>query len=327
MSRIRTLFLGTPEFAAKILSALVTDEHLEIVGVVTQPDKPRGRHLKVLPSPVKERANILNLPCVTPEKIRSQHDWHLIQQFSAELAIVVAYGQILPEDFLKLFHYGIVNIHGSLLPKWRGAAPIQRSLEAGEKVTGVTLQKISPELDAGDIIGYRTLNVTDDMDALDVLKALEPLSIDLLTVDLIDYVRGNLAPIPQDHSQATYAPKITKEECLIDWNLPAPVIHNKIRAFVLGPGAYSTLGNHRLKILKSKLPEPHYPMPSALANLPPGTLLEKNRQIWVTCASGSFLELVTVLPENRSPQKAYDWWQGLHQKNLSFVTSVQGTKT
>jgi methionyl-tRNA formyltransferase len=253
MSKIRALFLGTPDFSAKILKGLLEDEHYEIVGVVTQPDKPRGRELKLLPCPTKEVATQNRLTCLSPAKINALESIRAISDLRAEVAIVVAYGQILSVEFLNLFNFGAVNIHGSELPKWRGPAPVQRSIEAGETQTAVTLQKIVKELDAGDIIGIRFLTVNEQDSALDVLNKMTPLSLELLKIDLMDYIRGNLAPQPQNHKLATFAPKILKSETQIDWSLPATAIHNKVRAYLLGPGAWTQSPFGRIKILKTKV--------------------------------------------------------------------------
>lgn len=320
MSKIRALFLGTPDFSAKILEALLSDEHYELVGVVTQPDKPRGRDLKTLPSPTKLLAQKYALPTCTPEKINTQETLSQIANFKAEVAIVVAYGQILSNDFLNLFNYGAVNIHGSLLPKWRGAAPIQRSVEAGETMTGVTLQKIVKELDAGDIIGTRELLVSSADSALDVLAKMIPLSVDLLKLDLMDFIRGNLAARPQAHSEATYAAKISKIETQINWQFSCEQIHNKVRAYLMGPGAWSVTQLGRLKILQAKS------HPDLKAQGAPGNIFGVDSAVYVTTGEG-VLELLEVQAESKKRQAAIDWWRMVKTQksplNLSFINSTE----
>ena len=334
MSRIRTVFLGSPLFAAQILAGLLADEHLTIVGVVTQPDRPRGRGQKYLPTPVKQIAEQHSIPCLSPEKINTDAALEAIKAWQAEVAIVVAYGQILSQKFLELFHFGAMNIHASLLPKWRGAAPIQRAIEAGEQVMGVSLQKIVKELDAGDIIGQRHWLIDENTNALQVLdQCLRP-SLHLLQVDLMDYIRGHLASRPQDHTQATYAPKISKEEGYINFAQSAWVIHNKIRAFIMGPGCYCfTPTKERLKLLKTQLVPVteltvNFPQVAPLGMawvqhsrvfvstfLPEKTtenLMGKNPAPW---ASG-WLELVTVQPENKSAMPASQWIKGLNHSSI-----------
>lgn len=233
MSKVRVCFLGTPEFAVTCLQALLADEHYDVVGIVTQPDRPAGRKMTMTPSAVKKFAADKNIPILTPESINKSLDE--ILKLNAEIAVVVAYGQILSQNFIDAFPLGAVNIHGSLLPQWRGAAPIQRSLENGDRETGVTLQKIVKELDAGDIIGIRRVSVPPDMTASELYTQLASLGAELLHVELMDYIRGNLAALPQQHGQATYAKKIDKSEAEIKWSMPAEKIHNRVRAFNMVP--------------------------------------------------------------------------------------------
>jgi len=317
MSKIRAIFLGTPDFSARILAGLLSDEHFDIVGVVSQPDKPRGRDLKLLPSPTKLIAAQNNLPVVTPIKINSPEALTRIAEWRAEIAIVVAYGQILSQDFLNLFHFGAVNVHGSLLPKWRGAAPIQRSIEAGESHTGVSLQKIVKELDAGDIIGTRHLSVSPEQSALDVLESMIPLCLDLLKIDLMDFIRGNLAPRPQDHSQATFAAKIQKYETQINWALDSTTIHNKVRAYIMGPGAWTVSSLGRLKILKTRV------LIDQTTHLTPGEVTLKNNQLVVGTGGDGLIELVEVQPESKKRQAGKDWWQSLRSQNISSLKFQQ----
>ncbi len=254
MSVIRVCFLGTPDFAATHLKMLLADDHYEVVGVVTQPDRPAGRKMQLTPSAVKVVASENKLPVLTPENLRKEPEsFEIIKAWKAEVAIVVAFGQILSQEFLDSFEFGAVNVHGSLLPKWRGAAPIQRSVEAGDEVTGVSLQKMVKKLDAGAVIGERKVILNDEITASELYDQLAVLGCDLLHIELMDYIRGNLAPIPQDESLVTVAKKIEKEESLIDWQQSARAIHNKIRAFTMGPGTYVMLQGKRFKIHKTKI--------------------------------------------------------------------------
>jgi methionyl-tRNA formyltransferase len=252
VSKVRVCFLGTPEFAVHSLQRLLEDEHYEIVGVVTQPDRPAGRKMQLTPSPVKQFALAHHLRLISPDKVRDDLILQEIAKWGAEVAVVVAFGQILPEKFMALFQFGAVNVHGSLLPKWRGAAPIQRSIEAGELEGGVALQKIVKELDAGDVIGIRRLAVGEFMTSMEAHDQLAVLGADLLHVELMDYVRGNLAPTPQDVSKVSFAKKIDKAESLIDWKKSAGEIHHKIRALTMGPGSYTLWQGKRLKVLRTQ---------------------------------------------------------------------------
>lgn len=252
MKSLKICFLGTPEFAATSLKYILSDPYYQVVGVVTQPDRPAGRKLQLTPSEVKVLALQHGLPVVTPENLRKQPDiLEQIKAWKADLAIVIAFGQILNEDFLSSFEFGAVNIHGSLLPLWRGAAPIQRSLENGDKETGVSLQKIVKQLDAGGVIGVRKIGVPDDWNAHLLYEKLAELGTDLLKRDLKDYVSGHLAPVKQDESLVTLARKIDKSESEIDWRLTAEGIHNKVRAFTMGPGTYTWLNGKKVKIHKT----------------------------------------------------------------------------
>lgn len=256
MSVVRVCFLGTPDFAAKHLQTLLDDDHYIVVGVVTQPDRPSGRKMQLTPSPVKELALKNNLPVITPENLRKEPEvFEQIKSWQAEVAVVVAFGQILSQDFLDSFTFGAVNVHGSLLPKWRGAAPIQRSLEAGDAVTGVCLQRMVKKLDAGPVIGERRVQLDSEINATELYDRLAVLGCELLHVELMDYVRGNLAPLPQDEALVTVAPKIEKEESLLDFSKSALSLHNKIRAFSMGPGTFVNFQGKRLKIHKTKVVE------------------------------------------------------------------------
>ena len=229
-----------------------------------------------------------------------------IKSWGAEVGVVVAYGQILTESFLQSFPLGCVNIHGSLLPRWRGAAPIQRAIEAGETVTGVTLQKIVKRLDAGDMIGSRKLEISTDMDAQQVHDQLAVLGADMLRVELMDYVRGNLAPIPQDEALVNYARKIEKSEALLDWQESAEKIHNKVRAFVMGPGTYMMLNDKKIKIHKTALVSDSL---SDRSSKPPGELIVKNNQMFMTTGEG-LLQILFLQPESRNRVTAEEFLKG-----------------
>lgn len=313
MSRVRALFLGTPEFARLCLESLAKDPHFEVVAVVTQPDRPKGRDLKLQPSPVKQWALQQGLKVLTPEKVNTSETLSQLQELKAEVAVVVAFGQILSNAFLELFPFGAVNIHGSLLPNWRGAAPIQRGIQAGDTEGGVTLQKIVKELDAGDIIGVRKINIPMDLSAIEVHDQLAQLSCDLLEIELMDYIRGHLVPRAQNHALATYAPKISKAETEINWELPALTIHNQIRAFTMGPGSWTSWQDKRIKIWKTW---PHDSIKS-LISLTPGTVFEYQESILVQTSFGC-LQLIELQLEGKKRMLAKDWWKSLGSNKVNF---------
>ncbi|MBX2987294.1 MAG: methionyl-tRNA formyltransferase [Bdellovibrionaceae bacterium] len=299
MSKVRVCFLGTPEFAVTCLRALLDDEHYEVVGVVTQPDRPAGRKLQLTPSPVKSLAQARGLRVVAPESLKdNQLIVDEIARWGAEVAVVVAFGQILKQSFMDLFHFGCVNVHASLLPRWRGAAPIQRAIEAGDGETGVCLQKMVRKLDAGDVIGERRVKIPDDMDSLQLHDQLAFLGADMLRVELMDYVRGNLGPHAQDESLVTYAKKIEKSESVLDWSRPAKELHDKVRAFVWGPGTHTTLNGKRLKIHKTRVVsgEGH-----------PGEILRVGENELVVATGRGALEILELQPESRNRLSVADF--------------------
>jgi methionyl-tRNA formyltransferase len=247
------LFLGTPEFAVPSLQCLLKDEHFEVVGVVTQPDRPAGRKRRLTPSPIKVFAEEQGLTVYTPEKVKNPEVLEQLKKTNADVAVVVAFGQLLPQAFIDLFTFGAVNIHSSILPRWRGAAPMQRAIMAGDQETGVCLQKIVLKLDAGDVLGIRRVELTDDMDAIDLHDVLKEKSCELLEVELMDYVRGNLGGIAQDESLVTYAKKLETSEGLIDWSKPARETLNQIRGLALGPKTWTFRDGKKLKILKAQM--------------------------------------------------------------------------
>lgn len=305
MSVIRTVFMGTPEIARFCLAALYEDDHFEIVGVVTQPDRPAGRKMKLTPSAVKAWAIEKNLPVITPAKVSEDSVVEQIQSWKAEVCVVVAFGQLLKKNLLDLFPNRIVNVHASLLPRWRGAAPIQRAIEAGDKETGVSLQVMKLELDAGDVIGKRKITILPEWSGLDLLKALMPLSADLLKVDFMDYLRGNLSAEPQDPSQVTYAKKLLKSESELDWSLTAEQIHNKVRAFQMGPGTFTWIHGKKVKIHKTECV--HL---SKATNQPAGTIIELDENgLVIQCGKGQ-IKILELQPESRARMPAAHFLQG-----------------
>lgn len=305
MSEVRVCFLGTPEFASYCLEHILKDEHFRVVGVVTQPDRPKGRNLQLTPSDVKTLAIKHQLPVLTPESLRKDHQAvEEIRSWKAEVAIVVAFGQILDQSFLDLFPFGCVNVHASLLPRWRGAAPIQRCLEAGDLKTGVCLQKMVLKLDAGDIIGQRELNLNSEINSLELHDELKKMGADLLHVELMDYVRGHLVPTPQDESRVTVAKKIDKLESLLDFKQTAEILHNKTRAFVWGPGVYTFHKGQRLKVYKTRI----------ITSLEgaPGVILKITPEGFAVGTGDGALEILVAQPENKSRMPASEIVQRLH---------------
>ncbi len=303
--RVRMVFLGTPQFAATCLESLIKDDRYNIVAVVSQPDRPAGRNMKIQASAVKTLAEKNGIQVMTPEKVSSTEVMDVIRTLGAESAVVVAYGQILSQSFLDMFPQGVVNIHGSLLPRWRGAAPIQRSIEAGDRETGVALQMLVKELDAGDVLGVRKIEITDEMDSMSLYEDLAKLGCELLCTEYMDYLEGDLAGDPQDHNLATYAKKIQKEESIIDWSLSAHQIFNKMRAFVMGPGVRSTFDGKKIKIVKAKVQEAKLE-----SDVLSGEVVAVTAESFLIATGGGVLEVLEVQPESRRRQSVSDFLKG-----------------
>jgi methionyl-tRNA formyltransferase len=283
---------------------MIKDEHFEVVGVVTQPDRPAGRKMQLQPSPVKSLAAPLGIPIFTPESINTDEVLAQLAALHAEVVVVVAFGQILKKPFLALFPDKVVNVHASVLPRWRGAAPIQRALMAGDKETGVCLQVMVRKLDAGPVLGARRFPLTEDMNAFDSYRQCEVLGAELIKVDLMDYLRGNLTAIPQDESQVTYAAKIDKAEARLDWSKDALELHNRVRGLAMGPQAYAVMNGKMLKLHRTR---PHS-APTVLMR--PGQVVQvTEKSLLVSCGTGS-LELLEVQPESRAKIQIDEYLRG-----------------
>lgn len=243
--------MGTPGFAVFSLEALA-GAGMEIAGVVSQPDRPRGRGKKVLPSPVKDQALALGLPVYQPERVREENFIRLLRGLKPDVVAVVAFGQILPGEILNLPPLGCVNVHASLLPRYRGAAPIQRAVINGERETGVTIMKMDRGLDTGDMLIQARTPVDPEENFGSLHDRLARMGADLLPEALEMLAAGRLTGIPQDNGKATYAPVITRQDEIIDWTGPAHVIKNRVRGLDPRPGARTSLGDKVLKIWKVK---------------------------------------------------------------------------
>ncbi|MEQ9021179.1 MAG: methionyl-tRNA formyltransferase [Pseudomonadales bacterium] len=244
---MRIVFAGTPEFAAHHLSALIESSH-NIVGVYTQPDRPAGRGKKLLPSAVKQLALEQGLPVYQPPNFKNTTDIDELASLEADVMVVVAYGLILPEAVLKTPLSGCINVHASLLPRWRGAAPIQRAIEAGDSESGVTIMQMDQGLDTGDMLAKESCAI----ESRDTAAHLHDKLVDIGKAVLLDTLKqietGQFHLEPQDDSRATYAHKIQKSEALLDWSMNATTLDRKIRAFNPFPVCYSELGGQRIKI-------------------------------------------------------------------------------
>ena len=259
MTALRIIFMGTAELSCASLQALAGDAKFQIAAVVTQPDRPKGRDLKPQPSPVKSLALRLGLPVLQPERVRDEKFIAELRALQPDLIVVVAYGQILPPAILNVPRHGCLNVHTSLLPKYRGAAPIQWAIANGDTETGITLMKMDAGLDTGPIVSQCRTAIQPEDDSATLHDRLARLGAELLVLTIPDFAAGDIQPAPQPDAGVSYAAKIKKEDGRIDWNQPARVIGNRLRAFTPWPGAFTFYPGqpkpHLLKIWKVEVVE------------------------------------------------------------------------
>ena len=286
---MRILFMGTPDFAVASLRALVEAGH-EICGVFTQPDKPKNRGHKMTPPPVKEYALTQNLPVFQPLKMKDGTALAIVQELQPELIVVAAYGRILPEEILQAAPYGAINVHSSILPKYRGAAPINWAILNGETVTGDTIMYMAKELDAGDIIRCAETAIDADEDAQALTARLAELGAKTLVDVVADMGRGTVARTPQDHSRSTYAPMLDKSLSPMDFKRSAQALHNQVRGLIPWPCATMDLQGKTVKVFRTQIGEE-----TAAA---PGTIVAADKKgIAVACGDGRVLRITELQPE------------------------------
>jgi len=283
-TRLRIIFMGTAELACASLRALHASPLFEVVLVVTQPDKPKGRDLKLQPTAVKAAALELGLPVEQPLKARAGEFIEHLGTFNADLIVVAAYGQLLPQSLLDLPKYGCLNVHTSILPKYRGAAPIQWAIIDGEPETGVTIMKMDAGLDTGDILTIHKTPIAPEENAATLHDRLAVIGAEALIATIPAYVKGEIKSQPQPSTGSTYARKITKDDGRIDWALPAQVLLNRIRGLTPWPGAFTFLSpEHKQRLVKVWHAEP---VMSSTGK--PGTVLHADKTgIVVACGEGA----------------------------------------
>jgi len=299
--RRRVVFLGTPHFAVPSLEALLRAGH-DVVEVLTQPDRPKGRKQEVAQSAVKEFALVNRLPVFQPERARRPEAVERLRALQPDLMVVVGYGQILPQSIIDIAPLGVVNVHASLLPKLRGAAPVQWAIVRGERMTGVTTMRIDAGLDTGDMLLRAETTIAAEEDAVALAERLSHLGAELLreTIARIEEIRAE----PQDNAQATLAPILTKHDGLIDWTRSALEIHNQVRGLVPWPGAHTTFHGRSLHIWKARLAMVTHGVRS-------GTLLA-GRTAQIACGEGTVLEALELQAEGRKRVSAEAFRNGLH---------------
>lgn len=302
---MRVIFLGTPEFAVPSLHAL-TDASCEVRAVFTQPDRPAGRGHRDHAPAVKEFALAAGLPVHQPEKIRDAANLPLLASLDADFLVVVAYGQILPPWLLQLPRLGCVNVHGSLLPRYRGAAPVAWAVLNGDTVTGITTMLMDEHLDTGPMLLRREVAVAPEATAGELALQLSRVGAEILIPTLAGLADGSLKPVPQDDSMATFAPRITKEMAKIDWGRDARAIHNQVRGLNPWPLAFSECGENRIQILRSRLSDSR-----AVPAGEPGMFLGTSEQgMCVACGDAGRLEVLEVQPAGTKRMRGRDYANG-----------------
>lgn len=294
---LKVIFAGTPDFAARHLDALLASEH-QVVGVFTQPDRPAGRGKKLVASPVKVLAETHNIPVFQPASLRQEENQQLVSALDADIMVVVAYGLLLPQAVLDMPRLGCINVHGSLLPRWRGAAPIQRAVWAGDQQTGVTIMQMDAGLDTGDMLVKLTCPIgpTDTSASLyDTLAELGPKGM-LTTLEQLS--QGSAVAEVQDESLATYAAKLSKEEARLDWRLPAAQLERCIRAFNPWPVSYFSVEEQPVKVWQATV-LPHQ-------DAAPGTVLSAGKQGIQVATTDGVLQLELLQPAGKKPMQARD---------------------
>ena len=296
---MKIVFMGTPEFARKSLQRLYTSSH-EITCIFTQADKPKNRGMKVTYSPVKELALYNGTPVYQPVSLKDENVSNQLKELNPDLVVVVAYGKMLPNEILNIPPKGCINIHGSILPKYRGASPIQHAILNGEKKTGVTSQYISEEMDAGDIISIKETTIGENETSIDLFERLGDLGAELLVETVDSIFRGNAARTPQNHNEATYAPLLKKSMSPIDWTQKTHEIKWKVRAFLPWPTATFELDGITLKVFDVDLTD-------EITNKNPGTVISTGKSgIEIACTDGTVIIKELQAPGGkRMPAKDY----------------------
>ena len=300
---MKVLFAATSSFAVPTLEHLIASEH-EVLAVITQPDKPSGRGKSISNNPVKEIAIQYNIPVLQPIKINSPESIQEIKDFNVDAVVVVAYGQKISKELLEWPKYGMVNVHGSLLPKYRGAAPIQHAIMAGESVTGVTTMLMDEGWDTGDMLLQRTYNINPNENAAELASSLSIIGAELLIETLNEIEKDELKPIPQNNDNASYSPSLKPNAGTIDWNQPASNIVNLIRGCTPKPGAFTKLFSINVKIWDAKALQ-------YSSKIETGEVVEVSKEgIIVSCGDGCIL-IKELQPESRKRMFAVDFARGI----------------
>jgi len=314
--RLRIVFCGTPSFAVPTLKHLLAQTNFEIVGVITQPDRPRGRGQEVSFSPMKEAALAANLPVHQPENIRAPENETLLHKLAPDCAVIIAYGQIIPARLLPIPKLGWINLHASLLPKYRGAAPINWAIVNGETRTGVTTMRIDAGMDTGEMLLQREIEIGARDTAPELAARMAESGAPLMAETLRALAAGTIAPKAQNHEEASYAPMLKKEDGRIDWRRPAMEIYNRMRGFAPWPGAYTTFRGQTCHVWGEPVSKAGGAgLPSGAGGGAPGTLFGEKNELYVWCGDATVLRVGLVKLEGHKPVKASDFANGARLKS------------
>jgi len=301
---MRLLFCGTPHFAVPTFIHLLAKPDIEIAAVITQPDRPRGRGKQISPSPMKRAAIAASVPVHQPEKIRSPEARQLLQQLAPDCIVIIAYGQIIPAALLNIPKLGWINLHASLLPKYRGAAPINWAIANGETQTGLTTMRIDAGMDTGPMLLQEEIDIAPEETAPELTASMAEAGAPLMLDTLRGLAGGKLVPRPQDTERATYAPLLKKEDGRIDWNRPAQEIYNRMRGFAPWPGAYTSFRGQSCHLWAE-------PFSLRAVNVAePATIFHEDTQILIACGHATLLRLLSVKVEGRKQISAVEFANG-----------------
>jgi methionyl-tRNA formyltransferase len=309
---MRIVFCGTPQFAVPTFKHLLAQNEFQIVAAITQPDRPRGRGQLVSFSPVKETAIAAGIPVHQPEKIRAPEAQEILQKLAPDAIVIIAYGQIIPARLLPIPKLGWINLHASLLPEYRGAAPINWAIVNGETKTGVTSMRIDAGMDTGEMLLQRELEIGPSETAPELAARMSELGAPLMVETLRGLAAGTIVPHPQAHEQASSAPMLKKEDGRVDWSRPAQEIFHRIRGFAPWPGTYTSFRGQTCHILgepTSNEDEIHVRQGEAGA---PGSLLVQGNGVMIRCGGTTYLRLLSVKLEGRKQVSAAEFVNGAH---------------
>jgi len=311
---LRIIFSGTPAFAVPSLERLLKERDFQIVGVVTQPDRPRGRGQQMHSAPVKDAAIAAGIPVYQPERIKSEEAYEYFKRLAPDAVVIIAYGQIISPRLIKIPRLGWINLHASLLPKYRGAAPINWAIVNGETRTGVTTMQIDAGLDTGPILLTREIEIAPDETAPALAARLAVAGAPLISETLTKLERGEIAPTPQDGSQATVARPLQKTDGRIDWSLSAHRIYNRIRGFDPWPGTYTSFRGKRCDIWGKAASEEdlgaNFTLAPSREASAPGAIFVVGDEIFATCGAGTYLRIEFVRVEGRKRVTAHEFANG-----------------